>query len=158
MRTKTFMMSAAILATLFAGACSKDETEEEPLPYTGSSYLGTVTVLYNGEDYDNENITVDLSANEPADGTLSMTIHQIRFVPQMPVTVDVSIPTVKYTRTDDGITFSADSVVPYSGVVPVERYLVTGLEGSVKGDDCTFTVNFGAYPTSFNGTVVKTTE
>ncbi|MBR0534165.1 MAG: hypothetical protein IJK19_05700 [Bacteroidales bacterium] len=50
-----------------------------------------MTVIYQEAPFDNENINVNFTPSE--DGkTASITLHQIRFVPQMPVTIDVPFP------------------------------------------------------------------
>lgn len=137
------------LAALFA-ACNKPSVEEPVEPFTAATYAGTVSVAFNGADFDNPDIRVDVLA-EPSTGTLSITIHEIRFAPQMPVTVDVTIPDVHYKEVDGVIAFEAQSIVPLSGVVPMERYKVSGLNGSIRGDRCEFSLSFGNYPTSFSG-------
>ena len=35
---------------------------------------------------------------------------------------------------------------------PVARYNVKNFQGSLKGDELSFSLNFGDYPTSFKGT------
>ena len=142
------------LAIIMLTACSnRHDNEHTVKTFDGAHYIGTVTVQYNNESYENNPITVDFTLNNKRD-SVSITIYSIKFVPQMPVTIDVTIPSVKYAITDNGIVFSADKVVPYMGVVPVERYLVTGLDGTIAEDKCNFSVNFGPYPTTFSGTEV----
>jgi len=138
------------LALVFTG-CKPSSGDPAQEPYSGASYKGTVTVTYEGEDFDNEGIRVEIKS-DPTAGTLRIDIYQIKFVPKMPVTVDVTVPGVPYTEKDGVLTFSGDDIVPLSGVAPVERYRVSGLSGTVIGKDCTFSLRFGSYPTSFSGT------
>lgn len=150
---KRFFYFIFIAATLVAG-CSKITEEPEPDPFGGASYKGVVSVEFAGADYDNSDILVDVTPDEGA-GTLTIDIHQIKFVPQMPVTVDVTVPGVSYSEKGGVLTFSGDGIIPLSGVVPVERYLVSGLTGTIKEDSCTFSLNFGSYPTKFTGSKVR---
>ena len=142
---------------LFAAAlllsCTKTPSDPQPEPLVESEFIGTVNVDFNGETYPNENITVVFSPSE--DGTTAtLGILQIRFVPQMPVTVDAYIRDVVLTRTEDGATFGQAAEIPTTdpeGLVPMERYPVSGFQGTIKGDKLSFSLHFGAFPTSFEG-------
>jgi len=147
MKRIAFILIASLMAFC---ACEKDPVYE---PFDDADYRGVVTVEYQGVNYDNNNISVEVDVDD-ATGTLTIDLYQIKFVPQMPVTVDVTIPGVKYSEAEGVLTFSGDNIIPLSGVVPVERYLVTGLSGTIKDRQCSFSLNFGAFPTSFVGTEV----
>ena len=105
-------------------------------------------MIYNDETMDNPDILVDVTL---VNGTITLDIHEIKFVPQMPVTVDVSVPGIAYEVKDGLLNFSGDGIVPLSGVVPVERYRVSVLSGYIQGEVCHFSLCFGSYPTEFNG-------
>ena len=51
--------------------------------------------------------------------------------------------------------YRADGVVPLALNGPVERYMVTGLAGSIKGDEIEFSLNFGDFPTKYRGTKIS---
>jgi len=148
-----------LLASLIlASACSRGSDDPVDGTPVNNDYIGTVSVLYEEEYFDNENITVTVTSEgeEVADGqkgTLTIEIHRIKFVPKMPVTVDVKINGVSYTRLGDDISFSGDDIVPLSGILPMKRYLVTDLAGTIIGNECVFSLKFGEYPTSFSGRV-----
>lgn len=69
----------------------------------------------------------------------------------MPVTIDVTIPSIEVSATKDGATLSCASVVPLAMGGEYPRYTVTDFTGSIKGDDMQFSLNFGDYPTVFKG-------
>ena len=150
MKTKFFF--AALVAMTLIG-CGKAEPEIPIVPEV-SDYKGTVTVQYQGEPFDNENIAVNFTPAE--DGkTASITIYQIRFVPQMPVTIDVTIPNVTVQSTPEKILLSGDQIIPLAMGGDFPRYTVTGLEGEIVGQELVFSLNFGNSPTSFRGELQK---
>lgn len=143
-------------AAILLAFCVKADPKEEIVPQK-ADYLGTVTVLYQDTPFDNENIEVNFNPSE--DGTTaSITIYKIRFVPQMPVTIDVTIPNVRLNVTEDAIILQCDQVVPLAMGGEYPRYTVTALTGSQKGNELEFSLNFGDYPTSFRGVQAKGNE
>lgn len=145
MKTNKLFVALAALALL---ACNKKEPEVI-VPET-ADYQGTVTVQYQGEPYDNENIEVNFTPSE--DGkTASITIFKIRFVPQMPVTIDVTIPHVGLTATSTEVILICDEVIPLAMGGEFPRYTVTNLTGSIKDGSLEFSLNFGDIPTTFKG-------
>lgn len=146
---KTNILSSFIFAALLFVGCGKVDSDEPLLPEE-SNYVGTVTVQFEGAPFDNENISVDFTPAE--DGlSASITIHQIRFVPQMPVTIDVTVPGIDLQRSKEKILLSCERVVPLAMGGEFPRYTVTGLSGEISGDTLVFSLNFGDYPTSFKG-------
>ena len=145
---KTKLLFAATLAALLV-SCTK-ETPETPLVPQESDYIGTVTVIYQNAPFDNENIKVNFT---PADDgqTASVTLHQIRFVPQMPVTIDVTVPGINLQSTPDKIILTCEKTVPLAMGGEYVKYTVTGFQGEIVGNRLTFSLNFGDYPTSFTG-------
>lgn len=110
-----------------------------------------MTVIYQEEPFDNENINVNFTPSD--DGrTASITIHQIRFVPKMPVTIDVTIPGIALQSTTEKILLTCEKVIPLALGGEYPRYTVTGLKGEIVGNEMTFSLLFGDYPTSFKGT------
>ena len=147
MKLNKLIFAAAALLML---GCGKKGTEDVLVPEKGS-YTGTVTVVYQGSDFDNENIKVDFIP--AADGkTASIVLNQIRFVPQMPVTIDVTIPDVTLQADEKEIVLSCARVVPLALGGEYPRYTVTDLKGKIVGDEMTFSLKFGDSPTSFRGT------
>lgn len=130
-------------------ACNK---QEEPIVPKNSDFLGTVTVIYNDEPFDNENIEVNFLPSE--DGKKAdITINKIKFVPQMPVTIDVTIPNINVTSTTELINLECAEVIPLAMGGEYPRYTVTNLKGTIIGNEIVFSLNFGSYPTSYRGTL-----
>ncbi len=143
------LLGVAILL-LSVQSCNKVDPEKAPFLST-TTYIGVVSVLYEGETYDNPDIRVDITVDSE-DGTLEIFIHKIKFVPRMPVRVDVKVPGVSCIESSGEISFSGDDIVPFSGILPMAKYNVKGLSGTISGKECSFSLNFGDYPTSFTGT------
>lgn len=139
------------LLALSLVACTKVEPEKLPEP-EAADYNGTVTVIFQEAPFDNEGIDVNFKPS--VDGkTAEITIYKIRFVPQMPVTIDVTIPGITLQSTSEGIILSCEEVIPLAMGGEYPRYTVTDLKGKVAGKELTFSLNFGDYPTSFKGQV-----
>ncbi|MBR1630659.1 MAG: hypothetical protein IJ680_02265 [Paludibacteraceae bacterium] len=116
---------------------------------------GTVTVNYQDKDYDTPDSRV---AFEFGDGqTFDLQMYQMKFVPQMPVKIDITVPSVSFKEADGKYVFSATDIVPTSGGNAYDRYLVTDLTGSIdtQTGDVEFSLLFGPYPTRFKGTLTK---
>ena len=139
-----------VLAALVLLACNKEEKNETPVAEAGV-YKGVVTVEASSGTFDNEDIEVNFTPSEDG-ATATITINKIRFVPQMPVTIDVTIPNVGLTSTKNGFQLACDNVIPLAMGGEYERYTVTNLTGTLKDDELAFSLNFGSTPTSFKGT------
>ena len=147
MKLNRMILAFAALALL---ACNKEEKNETPVAEAGD-YKGVVTVEASSGTFDNEDIEVNFTPSEDG-ATASITINKIRFVPQMPVTIDVTIPNVGLTSTKNGFQLACDNVIPLAMGGEYERYTVTNLTGTLKDDELAFSLNFGSTPTSFMGT------
>jgi len=147
---KTKMLFAALAALTLIG-CGKAEPETPIVPQE-SDYKGTVTVMYEGAPFDNENIEVNFTPSE--DGkTASIIIYQIRFVPKMPVTIDVTIPNIELQSTPEKILLACERTIPLAMGGEFPRYTVTDLQGEIANNELSFSLNFGDSPTSFKGQV-----
>ena len=150
MKINHFLAAVMALALI---SCGKEQTET-PLVPEKSDYTGTVTVIYQGAPFDNENINVNFTPSE--DGkTASILINQIRFVPQMPVTIDVTIPDISVQSTREKIILTCERTIPLAMGGEYPRYTATDLHGEIVGKELTFSLNFGDYPTSFRGQANK---
>ena len=145
---KAIRLFAALLGMLLV-SCGK-ETPEKPLVPEESDYVGTVTVIYQEAPFDNENISVNFTPSEDGQAA-SITLRQIRFVPQMPVTIDVTIPDISLQSTTGKIILSCERTIPLAMGGEYPRYTVTGLQGEIVGKELAFSLRFGDYPTSFKG-------
>ena len=137
-----------LLSLLGLVCCTKDSV---PIDYSvGLHYKGSVWVEYNGESYENKDIEVSFTLSE--DGkSADIRMNRIRFVPQMPVTVDTVLP-VTVTGSGNNYTFTADNVYPHSPAgVEQQKYRISKLSGMVTGNMLSFSLYFGDYPTTFTG-------
>ncbi len=146
MKFKVLFAAFAMLAAISCGDSSK---EDAPDPRENTQYKGTVSVLYNSEIVENPDVFIDYIPSE--DGTkVSLLFNKIRFVPAMPP-IDVTVPEIDVTVSSDRLLLSCDNIVPLAAGGEFPRYLVTGMRGSVVGDQMEFSLNFGSYPTTFSG-------
>ena len=146
MKLNRMILAFAALALL---ACNKEEKNETPVAEAGD-YKGVVTVEASSGTFDNEDIEVNFTPSE--DGkTASIIIYKIRFVPQMPVTIDVTIPNVAVQSTTEKILLSCERTIPLAMGGEYPRYTVTDLKGEIVGQEMSFSLNFGDSPTSFQG-------
>ena len=144
-----------LLSLLGLVCCTKDSA---PIDYSvGLHYMGSVWVEYNGGSYENKDIEVSFTLSE--DGkTADIRMNRIRFVPQMPVTVDTVLP-VTVTGSGNNYTFTADNVYPHSPAgVEQQKYRINKLSGMVTGNMLSFSLYFGDYPTTFTGSRQTTVQ
>ncbi len=146
---KRIIFLFAFIAIL--AACKQPEPEGPLQPEVGS-YLGTVTVKNDDTFIKHENITVRFLPS--VDGkTASLEIQKIKFVPAMPVTVDVTIPDVNLAVDTEQIYLYCDKVIPLTQGEAYPQYIVTGLTGRIIGEELAFSLKFGDTPTAFRGTL-----
>ena len=147
MNIKHIMPLVAIVLLI---SCQKEPRPEELVP-GAMDFLGTVSVISKGETFHNKDKKICFSPSE--DGTsATLIIYHIKFVPAMPVTIDVTIPNVQIVREGERVLLAADNVIPLALGGEYPKYLVTNLTGVQEGDRLDFSLNFGENPTSFSGT------
>lgn len=135
-----------------AVSCGKKDGPSQPAPIVEDEYLGTVTVLFRGEYVDTENIKVTF-AHSQGGKTADLTIYDIRFVPEMPVTITTTIPSVTVEMDGNILRFSGENIVPLALNGEYPQYTVTGLAGTIDDGNIDFRLNFGSIPTSYSGKI-----
>lgn len=148
---KLILIASMLLAV---AGCSKNNVNEEKEAPRSSVYSGSLNVVAGGKD----NVTegVEVNADIDKDGVLTLVFHKVKFVPQMPVSLDVTVPDVKYSREADGsLLLSGDGIVPITMMQPYPKYTVTGLIGKMSDKALSISLNFGEFPTSYSGNVVE---
>lgn len=137
--------------------------QKPPTVITDASpeYSGTMTVGYEGEDFVQNGIAVKTELDD-AGTAIDIMLKKVKFVPAMPISIDVTIMDVPVEEAADGsLLFSADGVIPWALGGPYDTYRVDGLTGVIKGDDISFSLDFyntrknEGYPTSYTGTKVR---
>lgn len=149
---KIFAILAAALLIASCGSDSKDDNNS--LPVGTTSYKGTMTVVFQGQNVPTENVVLTVNYDQKK-GQASILFNQVKFVPQMPVTLDITVPGVTATVSGEKVNLSAEGVEPTVGGVPYEDYLVTGLNGSIYKGVLDISLKFGNFPTKFNGTLIE---
>lgn len=143
---KAFLF-AVVLAV--AAACSKNEPVKIIETPTETVYSGTMTVVADGKDNVSENVKVNVSFQE--DGTATIIFNKVKFVPQMPVSLDVTVPGVTCETRENEIILSGNDIVPLAMGMPYEKYKVTSLTGKIISGKLTISLNFGEFATSYVG-------
>jgi hypothetical protein len=113
-------------------------------------YTGTINVEFRGQNNATEGIDCGVSKDDNKK-TIDLSLYQVKFVPQMPMTIDLTIPEITFQDSDNGIKFSADSIAPTMGGNPYPDYAAKNLTGMIMGDSIWFHCSFGDYPTTYQG-------
>ena len=142
------LISLAALAAMLLTGCEAIEKLETA---SDAGYVGTMTVLFLGSEVQSDNVKIDVVYGEGE--TLTLKFNQVKFVPQMPVSLDINVAGVPYQKSEGIVSFSGTDIVPTYGLVNTEmpNYTVTNLKGTIKDDVLDFTLNFGSIPTSYTG-------
>ena len=135
-----------VLAGLFA-SCSINSPEPEITDETEAyEALGTLLIPSSGFTKENLLTKVVLVDQEKLD----IYMFDVKFAALMP-TIDMVISDVSYVKNGSLITFYGDSIVPYAGNKPYEKYVVTELEGSITADSMFISNNYGDTPSIYRG-------
>lgn len=152
-------MMKRIIHIVFAAfalfACEEAPTiidEQSPV------FTGNMTVRYEGEDFEQKGIKVLADFNE--DKTMiDIKLQKVKFVPAMPVTIDVTILEIPVTEeSDDTWSFYGDGITPWALGGPYDSYRVDSLTGTLTETGIRFSLDFyntkkqAAYPTDYSGT------
>lgn len=143
------LLNAFLIAavSVVAAACSKNEPVKIIETPAETVYSGTLTVVAGGKDNVSENVNVSLQD----DGTATIIFNKVKFVPQMPVSLDVTVPGVKCEIRENEITLSGNDIVPLAMGMPYAKYKVTSLSGKIIAGKLTVSLNFGEFATSYVG-------
>ena len=139
-----FLIAAALTV---AAACSKNEPVKIIETLTETVYSGTMTVVADGKDNVSENVNV----SPQDDGTATIIFNKVKFVPQMPVSLDVTVPGVKCEIRENEIILSGNDIVPLAMGMPYAKYNVTSLTGKIVAGKLKISLNFGEFATSYVG-------
>lgn len=141
-----FLIAAALVV---AAACSKNEPVKIIETPTETVYSGTMTVVADGKDNVSENVNVNVSLQDG--GTATIIFNKVKFVPQMPVSLDVTVPGVKCEIRENEIILSGNDIVPLAMGMPYAKYNVTSLTGKITAGKLKISLNFGEFATSYDG-------
>lgn len=143
---KAFLFAAVLVV---AAACSKNEPVKIIETPAETVYSGTMTVVADGKDNVSENVKVNVSFQE--DGAATIIFNKVKFVPQMPVSLDVTVPGVTCETRENEIILSGNDIVPLAMGMPYAKYKVTSLSGKIIAGKLNISLNFGEFATSYVG-------
>lgn len=145
------LLNAFLIAvvSVVAAACSKNEPVKIIETPAETVYSGTMTVVAGGKDNVSENVNVNVNLQD--DGTATIIFNKVKFVPQMPVSLDVTVPGVTCEIRENEIILSGNDIVPLAMGMPYEKYKVTSLSGKITAGKQTVSLNFGEFATSYAG-------
>lgn len=145
------LLNAFLIAavSVVAAACSKNEPVKIIETPAETVYSGTMTVVADGKDNVSENVNVNVSLQD--DGTATIIFNKVKFVPQMPVSLDVTVPGVKCEIRKNEIILSGNDIVPLAMGMSYAKYKVTSLSGKIIAGKLTVSLNFGEFATSYVG-------
>ena len=125
------LLNAFLIAavSVVAAACSKNEPVKIIETPAETVYSGTLTVVAGGKDNVSKNVNVNVNLQE--DGTATIIFNKVKFVPQMPVSLDVTVPGVKCEIRENEIILSGNDIVPLAMGMPHAKYNVTSLNGKI---------------------------
>lgn len=136
-----------LAAILLLSAC---KGEEKVIPQGTYDYSGTMVVTYFDVDYNSDDIVVTAEYDKAAK-TVDLLFHHVKFVPMMPVTIDVLVPDIPATADGKTVAFSGRDIIPTAGGIEYDRYEVGTVRGTLTEDSLEVTLNFGDYPTRYTG-------
>lgn len=143
----------AVTALLAACGDDSSETPVDPVSaaFASATYFeatGTNTVPnVEGENQDQPFVMdgVRVEAVIVSETALDIYFYGINFSSKMPVTIDMVIPGVSYTRTPEKITLTGNDIIPTMGGNPFARYIITDLRGTITPEAFNLTNNYGSY-------------
>lgn len=127
-----------------------NETNDVVIKPVETRYTGTINVNFKGQATDTEGVDCGVLKDDNKK-TIDLNLYQVKFVPQMPLTIDLTIPSISFQESNNEIKFSADSIAPTMGGNPYPQYAATNLTGMIIGDSIWFHCSFGDYPTTYQG-------
>ena len=141
---KFFFILAAATALV---ACNQNKPvtpeEQKKADFAKAHYfevLGTNTVP--SENYTQDSVVAYAYVQ---DDEVIIDLYGVGFSARMPLTIDMTIENINYTRTAERITLSGDNIVPMMGEKPFDRYLITGLNGYITPDSLVINNAYGSF-------------
>lgn len=147
---KKILTLIALVSVLSACHITSKEPEVKNQETAYEAY-GVLTIPSSGFTKENLRTKVILVDDE----LLDIYMFEVKFATMMPVTIDMVISNVSYTKSGSMIEFHGDSIVPTAGDKPYEKYIVTDLKGSISADSLCLSNNYGETPSVYAGKLVK---
>lgn len=144
-------LAASVLTFSSCDKQDKNDPENPSVSFEKAQFfeaIGTNTVPnVEGVSHDQPFImdSVHVETVIVTDTTLDIKLYGISFSSKMPVRIDMVIPSARYTRTSTQITISGENIIPTMGGNPFDRYVITGLTGTLTADSLNFSNSYGSY-------------
>ena len=151
---KLFAIFTAALLLAACGSENKGENGKEPLVSGATDFKGTMVVTFQGEDVSTPDVTISVDYHKST-STADILFKQVKFVPQMPVKLDITVPGVTVKQNGSTILLSGTGIEPTVAGVPYEQYLVSNLSGNIKSGYLELQLSFGDFPTRFLGAQIE---
>lgn len=154
---KLFILMAAMFMVAACGKGGNDGPTDDDGDVIGggllkiNAYVGTVEVTQeDGTVFKRENVRSRFDFDSAA-GTMSMTLYEVSFAPNMPVTIDMVADGLLFGRKDDKVQILGDGIVPSlaSGTL-FPMYTITGFNGTITSSDVEFSAKFGTFPVKYS--------
>lgn len=143
---------AIIVCAGMLAACNIN-TPEPPVPAETTAYEAYGTLLIPSSGFTKEQVRTKIILTD--EEVLDIYMFEVKFATLMPVTIDMVISGVPYVRNGENIRFYGDSIVPYAGNKPYDKYIVTDLEGSITADSLLINNKYGETPSVYKGALQK---
>ncbi|MBQ6977468.1 MAG: hypothetical protein IJQ18_02410 [Paludibacteraceae bacterium] len=142
-----------LISSVLVMASCHITTPEEPVKENENVYeaVGVLTITSSG--FTKEDLRVKLVEKE--DATMDLYMFDVKFAAAMPVTIDMLISGVEYTKFGNIIHFFGDSIVPTAGGKPYEKYIIRDLEGEITKDSIILSNYYGTTPSIYRGAIKK---
>lgn len=148
---KNYFSILFALAILFSSChIASDEPEVKDKERVYEAY-GLLTIPSSGFTKENVRTKVVLVS----DKLLDIYMFDVKFATLMPVTIDMVISGVEYSKTANEIRFYGDGIVPTAGNKPYDKYIVTDLAGYITADSLCISNNYGDTPCIYAGALTE---
>lgn len=136
-----------MLFALIGGLCACSDDNENPQPPQQPeeeyAFVGALEVTPEEgsrfEAFGEQDIAMELQGAD--DGTLTLMMPEIKFVPQMPW-LSIEVRGLVKMSSEDGFSFSVEHTIPYFMGAPYESYPITNLQGSYSASQQSLLVEF----------------
>lgn len=151
LKQRFFFLALVALGFTFL-ACDEPDPEQEQPGVTEATYSGTLSVdQLDSTFYVTENVLVSVKPVE-ASNSLRLVMHQVRFSPRMPLSLDMTIEGLTFvTDMDGGFNLSGDSLVPLAMGGAFPAYLIKNLTGHLSDNVLNLSLTCGQYPMTYSG-------
>lgn len=143
-----FLASIAVLFSACHIASEEPVVEKEDSAYEA---FGLLTIPSSGFTKENLRTKIVLTNDE----LLDIYMFDVKFAALMPVTIDMVISSVGYTKSGNDIHFYGDSIIPTAGNKPYAKYIITDLVGQITADSLLINNNYGDTPSIYQGKLAK---